>query len=112
MKDRDNIKQLERTEDKEEGKVLKDQFDVYCNTKKTIENEHRQKKKALQQFYKNEIQLKRVRYLIFLKTCNLASFQHFHLFEICIHFSKSVFKNVDESCFSVFALMIFGEFFE
>lgn len=59
VKDCDNIKQLEKSEDKEEGKTLKDQFDVYCNTKKTIANKHRQKKKALQEFYKNEIQLKR-----------------------------------------------------
>ncbi|XP_066921386.1 cilia- and flagella- associated protein 210-like [Clytia hemisphaerica] len=59
VKDCDNIKQLEKSEDKEEGKTLKDQFDAYCNTKKTIANKHRQKKKALQEFYKNEIQLKR-----------------------------------------------------
>ena len=60
IKDRQNLESVEKTHDIEEGKTLKEQFESYCQTKQQIEKQHREKKVALKEFYKSEINLKKV----------------------------------------------------
>ena len=60
IKDRENLKGVEKTHDAEEGKSLKEQFQSYCHTRQQIEQRHRDKKVALNEFYKDEIKSKKV----------------------------------------------------
>lgn len=59
IKDRENLKGVEKTHDAEEGKSLKEQFQSYCHTRQQIEQRHRDKKVALNEFYKDEIKSKK-----------------------------------------------------
>jgi len=65
-----NQAKLEKDEDSEERKVLKQQFDTYLATKNTIEQKQRQKKVALRDFYKTEVQKKKVSCFIFKEKNN------------------------------------------
>ena len=60
IKDRQNLEAVEKNHDIEEGKTLKEQFESYCQTKQHLENQHREKKVALKEFYKSEINRKKV----------------------------------------------------